>query len=203
MAEQTKVKCPKCKSPAWKFGFDPLSKKQKYRCKNLQSCGYQFVPGRPPRVKKYPSFICPKCGSNMSIFKHLSDGYRLRCNRHNAKGKRKCSHKVNVPFPGKAFKVAKDSIEAIKVDKLAIPFCWKMQFSRETVSIITYLAIICAIPAPQIAMIMKQLFNIDISHDTVTRWTHKCALNLHQNLGPLPVPYSRHKRLFTDEIQFR
>jgi transposase-like protein len=204
MVKDDQVKCPKCKSDAWKYAKDPLSKKQRYRCKNLEQCGYQFVPGRPQRIKKYPSCTCPKCGSAMTIFKHLSDGYRLRCNRHNAKGSRKCTHKINVPFPGKAFKIAKDSVEAIKIDKPAIPFCWsKMDFSKETVSIVAYLTVIHAIPAPQVAQIMSQLYNLQISHETVTRWTHKAALNLHKNLGPLQVPYSPHKRLFTDETQFR
>jgi len=204
MVKDDHLKCPKCKSDTWKFGRDPLSKKQKFRCKNLEQCGYQFVPGRPQRVKKYPSLTCPKCGSNMTIFKHLSDGYRFRCNRHNAKGDKKCAHKINIPFPGKAFKIAKDPIEAIKAGKLAIPFYWsKMDFSKETVSIVAYLTVIHAIPAPQVVQIMMQLYNLKISHDSVTRWTHKAALNLHKNLGSLQVPYSPHKRLFTDETQFR
>jgi len=194
MVKQNKITCPKCKSSTWKFGIDPLCKKQRYRCKNLQGCGYQFAPERPERTKKYPSFICPKCGSNMTIFKHLSDGYRLRCNRYNAKGNKKCSHKVNVPFPGKTFKIAKDSIEAIDTSGLAIPFCWnKMKFSKDTVAIAAFLAVTCAVPSPMAVLIMKQLFNVEISHDTITRWKHKAVLNIHQNLGPLKVPYSHHK----------
>jgi transposase-like protein len=204
MVKQDNVKCPKCKSDTWKFGLDPDTKKQRYRCKNLQKCGCQFVPGKPKQSKKYPSFTCPKCGANMSIFKHLSDGFRLRCNRYNAQGNKKCSHKVNVPFPGRAFKVAKDPIEAINLENLAVPFSWnKMDFTKETVSIVAFLAVICAIPAPPTAMIMEQLFNVEISHDTITRWSHKTVLNIHKNLGPLKVPYSPHKRLFTDETQFK
>lgn len=204
MVKDNHVICPKCNSQTWKFGIDPLTKSQRYRCKNIQNCGYQFVPHRPPRIKKYPSFICPKCGSNMTIFKHLSDGFRLRCNRHNAKGNKKCTHKINVPFPGRAFKIAKDPLEAIDVNDLAVPFCWnKMDFSRDTVAIVAFLAVTCAIPSPQTVMIMQQLFNVQISHDTVTRWRHKAVLNIHKNLGPLRVPYSRHKRLFTDETQFK
>jgi len=204
MVKENKIQCPKCKSDTWKFGIDPLCKKQRYRCKNLQKCGYQFAPERPKQPKKYPSFICPKCGSNMTIFKHLSDGYRLRCNRHNAKGYKKCTHKVNVPFPGKTFKIASDSIEAIDINTLAVPFCWnKMKFSKQTVAIAAFLAITCAIPSPMTVLIMRQLFNIEISHDTITRWRHKITLNLHRNLGPLQMPYSHHKRLFTDETQFK
>jgi len=142
--------------------------------------------------------------SNAQSAKAIPGSYRFRCNRHNAKGKRKCTHKINIPFPGKTFNIAKDAIEAIKIDTLAIPFCWnKMDFSKETVSIVVYMTVIHAIPAPQVAQFMRQLYNLKISHDTVTRWTHKAALNLHKNLGPLKVPYSRRKRLFADETQFR
>ncbi len=204
MVKDDQVKCPKCSSSTWKYGIDPLSRRQKYRCKNLNSCGCQFVPGKPKRPRKYPAFKCPKCGAPMSIFKHLSDGYRLRCNRANAKGNEKCTHKINIPFPGKTFKIATDPIEAVKLDKLVIPFHWnRMDFSKETVSIVAYFTVIHAIPAPQVVQIMLQLFNLKISHDSITRWTHKAALNLHKNLGPLQVPYSPHKRLFTDETQFR
>lgn len=140
----------------------------------------------------------------MSIFKHLSDGYRLRCNRYNAKGKNKCAHKLNVPFPGRAFKIAHDPQQAINVDHLATAFSWnKMNFSKQTVAIIAYLVVFHAIPAPQIVQIARVLFGLEISHDTITRWSHKIALNLHQNLGHITVPYSPHKRLFTDETLFR
>lgn len=204
MVKENHVRCPKCNSYTWKYGIDPASGKQKYRCKNLQNCGYQFVPDKPQRQKKYPSFTCPKCGSKMSIFKHLSDGYRLRCNRHNAKGNKKCTHKINLPFPGKTFQIAKDSLEAIKDLRLAIPFHWnKMDFSKETVTLVSYLVIFHAMPATEIAVLMQVLYNVKISHDSLTRWSHKIALNLHRNLGPLNVPYSRRKRLFTDESQFR
>ena len=139
----------------------------------------------------------------MSIFKHLSDGYRLRCNRYNAKGNTKCTHKVNIPLPGRAFQIADNPLQAISIDSLAVPFSWnKMHFGKETVAIAAYLLVFHAIPAPQIADIMNMLFGVEISHDTITRWGHKIALNLHQNLGPLSVPYSHRKRLFTDETQF-
>jgi hypothetical protein len=125
----------------------------------------------------------------MTIFKHLSDGCRLRCNRHNAKGNKKCTHKVNVPFPGKTFKIAKDPIEAIDVDGLAIPFCWnEMNFSKDTVAIAAFLAVTCAISSPTTALIIKQLFRVEISHDTITRWRHKIVLNIHKILARFRCP---------------
>jgi len=193
--------CPKCNSSVFCFGLDPKTKLQKFRCKN-PSCHYQFVPGKPPRTKKYPSFTCPKCGANMSIFKHLSDGYRLRCNNHSKKGNKKCSHKINIPFPGKSFNIASNSIEAIQTN-IPTKFHWnKMDFSKPTVSVALYFAVFKALPATDVADIMNSLFNVNVSHDAVTRWTHKASLNLHKNIGPLKVPYSKNKKLFTDETQF-
>ena len=204
MVRDDHVKCPRCGSDTWKYGIDPPSKHQRYRCKNLPACGYQFVPDKPERQKKYPSFSCPKCGANMSIFKHLSDGYRLRCNRHNAQGRQKCTHKINIPFPGETFQIAQDSLDALQNLSLAIPFHWnKMDFSKETVTLVAYFVIFHALPATEVVQIMAHLYHVHISHDSVTRWTHKCALNLHRNLGPLQVGYSPRKRLFTDETQFR
>jgi len=139
----------------------------------------------------------------MSIFKHIPDGYRLRCNRYNAKGKNKCTHKINVPLPGNAFKIAHDPLDSVQTNGLATAFSWnKMRFSKDTVSIVAYLSVMHSIPAPQIADIMNQLFNLTISHDTVTRWSHKIALNLHNNLGPLSVNASNQSHLFVDETRF-
>ena len=108
----------------------------------------------------------------MSIFKFLSDGYRLRCNNHIHKGRRHCNHKVNVPLPGKSFKIAKDPIECIQA-KLRASFSWnKMDFSNSSVSLVIYFAVFRSLTATEVSSIMKELYNVSISHDTVTRWTH-------------------------------
>lgn len=117
----TDVLCPKCGSQTYRWGHAANHKNlQRYRCKN-SNCRHQFIPGRPKHLKKYPTMPCPKCGGKMSIFKFLSDGYRLRCNNHIYKDERHCSHKVNVPLPGKSFKIAKDPLECIDVS-IAVKF---------------------------------------------------------------------------------
>lgn len=198
-----KILCPRCGSDTYHWGHDSnFRHMQRYRCRNPK-CRRQFVPGRPKRQTKYPQVNCPKCGTPMSIFKHLSDGYRMRCNRHSAKGKLKCSHKINIPLPGKQLNMANDPLESIKVS-IAVCFAWnKMSFSKETVSLAIYFSVFKAIPATEIAEIFKELYRIHISHDTITRWTHKAVLTLHKNLGPLSVPKSRKKKLFTDETVFK
>jgi DNA-directed RNA polymerase subunit RPC12/RpoP len=65
--------CARCGGPVWKFGRDPRSAEQRYRCKR---CLHQFIPGRPARPRhQHPKVVCPKCGANMSLFKRLSDGF--------------------------------------------------------------------------------------------------------------------------------
>lgn len=196
--------CPKCGSITYAWGHDANYRHlQRYRCRNPE-CRHQFVPGRPKRIRKYPTAICPKCGAKMSIFKFLSDGYRLRCNNHIYKDKRHCNHKINLPLPGKSFKIAKDPIESIG-NKISSKFSWnKMHFSNSTVALVLYFAVFKSLPATEVAEIMLTIFNINISHDTITRWTHKAALQLHKNLGPLSIPKSRAKRrTFTDETVFK
>lgn len=51
------ITCIKCNGPVWKFGKDPDTGLQKYRCKN-PSCHHQFVYGKPQRQKKYPDITC-------------------------------------------------------------------------------------------------------------------------------------------------
>jgi len=198
-----RVNCPKCGSETYAWGHSAdFRHLQRYRCKN-QLCKYQFTPARPQRTKKYPSVTCPKCGAKMGIFKTLSDGYRFRCNNHIHKDKRYCNHKVNLPLPGKSFKIAKDPIECIQT-QLARKFSWsKMEFSNSTASLVLYFAVFQSLPATEVSSIMKDLFNITISHDTITRWTHKVALNIHKNLGLLSVPKTRgRRRTLTDETVF-
>ena len=198
-----RIKCPKCKSDTYAWGHSTEYRHlQRYRCRNRR-CKYQFTPARSERQYKYPQLICPRCGSRMSIFKRIPDGIRMRCNNHIHHDKRHCNHKVNIPLPGKSFNIAKDPIECIET-ALAVKFSWpKMSFSNPSVSLTLYFAVFKSIPATEVSKIMHDIFKLDISHDTVTRWTHKAALNIHKNLGLLSVPKARgRRRTLTDETVF-
>lgn len=200
-----RVQCPLCKSDTYAWGLSPQHKgRRRYCCKN-PSCRKQFVPGLPiPRTKKkFPKVTCPKCGSGMGIFKFLSDGYRYRCSQHIYKDHRHCNHKLNIPLPGKSFKIASDPIECIQPN-LAVKFSWsKMAFDKSSVSLVLYFSVFHSIPANQLSKLMKDLYSLDISHDTITRWTHKSAINIHKNLGPLSVPkVPGRRRTLTDESVF-
>jgi transposase-like protein len=199
-----RVNCPLCQSETYAWGRDPSHKRlRRYRCKN-PDCRRQFIAGIPiKRTKKYPKLPCPKCGGRLTIFKFLSDGYRLRCNNHIHKDHRHCNHKINIPLPGTSFKIAKDPVDSIQTN-LAVQFSWsKMSHDKSCVSLAMYFAVFQSIPATQTVAIMKELFKVDVSHDTVTRWTHKAALNIHKNLGPLSVPkVPGRRRTLTDETVF-
>jgi hypothetical protein len=56
--ELVAVHCPRCDGAAHRFGHDPSSRLQRYRCKSV-ICRRQFVPGCPPRPRKYPQVHCP------------------------------------------------------------------------------------------------------------------------------------------------
>lgn len=200
--------CPRCGSPSWRFGQDPKTGRQKHRCKN-PACGYQFIPGRAPRARQYPRVTCPKCGAGMSIFKHLSDALRFRCNRHNRRDARRCTHKLNIPLPGRdALDMVTDpkSIRLIE-GKLQPVFHWnRMRFSSATVALVLYWHIFRAMAAPEVVGAMRDIYRIAISHDTVTRWGHKAAFLLADRLEQLAVPQQKcgcRPRIHADESQFK
>ena len=202
------VSCPRCGGPTVKFGRDPRFREQRYRCQN-PACRRQFVPTRPPRPRKYPKVVCPKCGANMSLFKRLRDALRFRCNRHNAKGDRRCTHKINLPLPGaKDFDLVTDPkhIRLIR-GQIQPVFHWnKMDFSPTTVALALYFSFFHALPAPAVVKTLADLYRIRVSHDTVTRWGHKAAFLLAdrcQALAKVPEKPGRKPRLLADETQFK
>lgn len=199
-----KILCPKCNSSTYRWGHDTNYRYlQRYRCRN-NKCRHQFTPDKPKKPKKQAKFKCPKCGACMSVYKRLSDGIRLRCERHNHRSKIKCAHKINIPLPGKTFKIAKDPIKCIQT-ALQVKFSYnKMRFSKDLISVVLYFAVFKSLPATEVSSIMKELFRVNISGDTVTRWTHKAALNIHKNLGLLSSPSARgRRRTLTDETVFK
>jgi hypothetical protein len=144
------VLCPRCGGPVFHFGKDPASGLQRHRCKD-STCYRQSVPGRPTRARKYPRIICPKCGSKMGIFKQLSDTLRFRCNHYRNQWSKRCTHKINIPLPGKdSFKLVVDTKEIRLIQgKVRTTFHWnKMDFSTSTVALALYFSFFRAMPAP-------------------------------------------------------
>jgi transposase-like protein len=204
----TEVKCPACGADVWRFGVEPKTGFQRYRCKS-PGCRAQFVLERQHGSWEKAQMRCPKCGCGMSVFKRLSDCVRYRCNRAHAKGARKCAHKINIPLPGTGgfggIKRPKE-IRLIR-DRVAYVFHWrKMKFTPETVALVLYHTFFMALPAPRIVHLMRTVHNVSISHDTVTRWSHKGAFMLSGKCGNLAPPETkrgRKPRILADETRFK
>jgi transposase-like protein len=187
------VKCPRCGSPTMYNGFHPIYGFQKYKCKN-PDCRYQFIPQLSTLKKtrqKAPSYFCPKCGAKMYVFKNIPDGIRLRCANYRKKGKNRCTHKMNIPFPGeKSFNISKDPADDL-FKLLPSRFFWnKMKYSPDTVSLALWFTAVISLPAKTTSFILSYLFNLPVSHDTITRWKAKAALSWHKKLGPLYLPFT-------------
>jgi len=194
------VLCPKCNSKTHYFGFNPKYGLQKYRCKK---CFHQFTPNAPSRPKKTPKYSCPICGSPMYIFKYLPDAIRLRCSKYRLHNNNKCSFKINIPLSPnkKSFNISTDPIDDIS-SKINNKFFWnKMSYSKSTVSISLFLMVFCSLDASLTSFILSNLFNLSISHDTLSRWLKKSAISIHKNLGPLPIQNC--SELHIDETVFK
>lgn len=199
--------CPRCAArKIYKFGFDPDSKLQKFQC---QKCKHQFVPGKLPKHKtySYPQPLCPKCGGKMVVFRHLSDATRFRCENKNKNTGKKCYFKLNMPLGNnKSFRLITnpEEIELIK-GKISPQFHWnKMKFPPMTVAIVIYYAICEGLAATQISKILRNIYNINISHDTITRWHHKAAFILSaktRKLLKVPQKPGRRPRVHADETE--
>jgi transposase-like protein len=145
----------------------------------------------------------------MSIFKRLPDALRFRCNRYRLKGPKRCTHKINLPLPGRSsFELVTDPKQIRLIQgKVQTVFHWnKMNFSSASVALALYFSFFRAMPAPSVVATLRDMFNIHLSHDTVTRWAHKAAFLLADKcakLCVLPKKRGRKPRLLADETQFK
>jgi hypothetical protein len=69
-------------------------------------------------------------------------------------------------------------------------FHWnKMKFSSATVALALYFSFFRAMPAPAVVETLRDLYRVKVSHDTITRWSHKAAFLLDQKCrGLAKVP---------------
>lgn len=198
------IACPRCKNQQLhKFGRDPKNGKQKYRCKK---CRHQFVPGHL-RQRKYPTLLCPKCGSPMDIFKKLREVLRFRCRNYKVKGPGRCKHKTNLALDGtRNFpRVSRPEEIELLQGKIDDAFHWnRMDFAKPTVVLAVYYTIVEAMPAPQVVRTLWNVHRVKVSHDSITRWHHKAAFHLSAktaSLAEIPVKKGRKPRLYADETE--
>ena len=158
--------CPRCNSHSlYKYGKDKFGN-QKYQCR---ICKHQFAPDvissgskgakpLPPEQRKYPS--CPICGKAAFLHHDFDDYSNYRC------CDKKCNH---------SFFQAKPTV---KIPPSMSNIFGKNDFKRMRHSIhlvITALVMfyIGGTSFRKIALSLRLLYNIKISHVTVSDWCKK------------------------------
>jgi putative transposase len=196
------LQCPRCQCKyLHRFGHD-RDGFQKYQC---VGCKHQFSPEKPVRQKK-PKVICPLCGRAMYPYKSFTGYVRYRCAAYRRQDETRCVYKLNLY-------TAKDEQENQAQsfwenqwgqELLSLkPFSWsKMNFSKETVGLSLYYAIERALPATEVSQIMKDIYQLKVSHDSVTNWTHKAGAQLAKQFKDFSFDLSQDS-LHTDETAFK
>ena len=169
MAKSYQICCPKCNNRQnfYRYGKDKYGN-QKYLCR---VCGHQFAPdapaaGRPgrPRMRPYP--VCPVCGKAM--FLHHDHKYYSNyqcCDK-------RCNHSVFVP------KAA--AVTAPSMSKLS----GKTDFKRMRYPVHVILTALSMFYLGKnsfrnIALILRTVMNIRVSHTTVSNWCTEFAPLFH------------------------
>ena len=167
--------CPRCNSKKlYKYGKDKFGN-QKYQCR---ICKHQFAPGfisngsngakpLPPERRKYPS--CPICGKAAFLHHDYDDYSNYRC------CDKKCNH---------SFFQAKPTV---KIPPSMSNIFGKNDFKRMRHSIhlvITALVMfyIGGTSFRKIALSLRLLYNIKVSHVTVSDWCKKFAPIFHTKM---------------------
>ena len=158
--------CPKCNSSHkfYRFGKDK-SGNQKYLCRK---CNHQFTLALLPpekrgrecsEIRKYPS--CPVCGKASFLHHDYPTHFNYRCCN------KKCNHSFfaakNVELP--------DTVSSLfgKTDFK------RMRHSARVIFIVLSMYFFGKDSFRQISLILDRLFNIKLSHVTVSKWCVKFA----------------------------
>lgn len=175
MEKLYQIRCPKCndKTDFYRYGKDAHGH-QKYQCKK---CRHQWAPearreiGRP-RTKNYPS--CPVCGK-ATFLHHDKEHYsNYRC------CDKKCGHSFFMPKP--------TAISAPSMSKLF----GKTDFQRMRYPVHVILTALSMFylgknSLRNIALILRTVMNIQVSHTTISNWCTKFA-PMFQNIALQLIP---------------
>jgi transposase-like protein len=124
----------------------------------------------------------------MEVYKVRASYTRYRCSGRHDKSS-PCHHKINLP--SSLTQQARNPVVSPGLLEKYQPFhFYKMRYSEHTVAIALYFSVYLALPATTTAAILKDIFNVSPSPDTVEIWTKKAACCLYQELGHLELPVS-------------
>ncbi|WP_040293757.1 IS6 family transposase [Acetonema longum] len=154
-------RCPKCNNDHsfYRYGKDTLGF-QKYLCRE---CSHQFSPDAPPgrpRQRPYPS--CPRCGKAMFLHHDKKHYANYRC------CDKKCNHSIFTP---KATAVSPASMSHLfgKTDFK------RMRYPIQTILMALTLFYIGKNSFRNIALILRTVMNIPVSHTTISSWCTRFA----------------------------
>ena len=172
MQKLYQFRCPKCNNSHnfYRYGKDSFGY-QKYLCRN---CNHQFAPDNPRSKPKMDYPRCPVCGK-ASFLHHDYEHYsNFRC------GDKNCYHSFFVPKPSTILPPSLSSLVG------------KTDFSRMRYPvslIITALVMFFMGNSSfrQIALMLRLLYNIKLSHTTVSNWCRNFA-PLFQNIALELIP---------------
>lgn len=174
MRNIVQVRCPKCNNihSFYRYGKDSDGY-QKYLCRN---CNHQFAPDRPivREVQNYPR--CPKCGKATFLHHDFQYYSNYRC------CDKKCNH---------SFVVA-------KLAAIDLPSCsnlkGKLDFKRMRYPVHIIISALTMFflgknSFRNISLILRTVFNITVSHTSISNWCkdfapmfHSISLNLISSL---------------------
>ncbi|KEH97135.1 integrase, partial [Clostridium botulinum C/D str. BKT12695] len=155
-----KITCPRCYShKLYKFGKDKEGN-QKYQCKE---CKRQFAPSATPKerqLKDYP--CCPVCNKGTFIHHNYSNYINYRCNY------KKCNHSFFVAKPT-AISPSSNTYLQGKLDFKG------MRFPIHIILMALNLYFLNESSTRHISQCLLRIFNVKVSHATISNWTKKFA----------------------------
>lgn len=172
MRKSYHFRCPKCNSSSnfYRYGKDNLGF-QKYQCRN---CFHQFAPDRPrsAHVPKYPP--CPVCGKASFLHHDYQHYSNFRC------GDKKCYHSFFVMKPSAVLPASCSTLFG-KTDFKRMRYPVHIIITAIVMFFIGYNSF------RKIALMMRMLHNVSVSHTTISNWCTRFA-PLFQNIALELVP---------------
>lgn len=158
MQNNVSIRCPICNNSHsfYRFGKDNLGY-QKYQCR---ICQHQFAPERPKRETGYP--CCPVCGRPSFLHHDYVHYSNFRC------ADKSCNHSF--------FVVKSTTIAAPSMSSLAGRVDFK-RMRHPAHIIITSLSMfyLGKNSFRNIALILRVIFNVKVSHTTISNWCKSFA----------------------------
>lgn len=154
-----KITCPRCQSSnLFKFGKDKFGN-QKYQCKD---CKRQFSPAslKKRKLRNYPR--CPLCGKGTFIHHNYTNYINYRCND------KKCNQSLLVPKPTAISPASNCTVEG-KLDFKG------MRYPVHIILMALDLYYLSGSSTRRASQYIYRMFNIKVSHVTISSWTKKFA----------------------------